>query len=126
MVVFSGAWPYDSDSKTTVKQSKRIACEICGQVFVAKQGLQRHQFVHTKEKPFECSLCPKKFTRPSNLAKHMAVHSGEAVDALSSALYQCYICGRNFTDPESRTIHVMQHLDKPDIDKAATNPPSPD
>lgn len=52
------------------KFSKDFGCHICKKSFAAKRSLQRHQIVHSDERPYNCSLCSRSFKIKSNLVRH--------------------------------------------------------
>lgn len=39
----------------------RFCCNTCGKIFRKKQLLQRHQVVHSNNRPYVCSICPAAF-----------------------------------------------------------------
>ncbi|XP_026467459.1 zinc finger and SCAN domain-containing protein 12-like [Ctenocephalides felis] len=61
--------------KTTSKL--KYKCKSCSKTFVAKQGLDRHEMIHTGERPHECEICNKRFSQSSNLRQHLSVHTEE-------------------------------------------------
>ena len=52
----------------------KCKCLTCGKGFPSKSKLERHQTVHTFEKPFGCEICLSKFTQKSSLKTHMKKH----------------------------------------------------
>ncbi|CAL8133319.1 unnamed protein product [Orchesella dallaii] len=55
--------------------SVSFMCQLCGKVFANLQRLQRHNQVHTKEKPYKCPICEKSFSQPNAVKGHlMAIH----------------------------------------------------
>lgn len=51
-------------------------CSICGRGFARKDGLARHEIVHTKARPFSCSEpgCEYKAAQKNNLKIHIERH----------------------------------------------------
>ena len=55
---------------------KNFVCHECNKLFVSKQNLKEHHFIHTGEKPFICnySECSKCFRQASQLTIHKKIH----------------------------------------------------
>lgn len=72
-----------------VKQpnSKVFVCSnpSCNKAFTTKFSLQRHQSIHTGDKPFGCQYCGKKFSLAQSMKEHLFSHTKE----------RPYICGIN-------------------------------
>ncbi|KAM8715759.1 hypothetical protein ACLKA7_002755 [Drosophila subpalustris] len=56
---------------TTTKSSK--SCASCGKSFSKPSLLQRHQVVHSAEKPFACGKCSSRFSQASSLQRHLRI-----------------------------------------------------
>ncbi|GAB5576935.1 zinc finger protein 619 isoform X1 [Prionailurus iriomotensis] len=74
------------------------ACGERGRCFGLPSDLQRHQSVHTDDRPFGCKECGKAFRYSSKLARHQRSHTGERP-------YSCQECGQAF----GQNSHLRQH-----------------
>ena len=61
----------DSESKR-----KKYTCFLCEYSTDKPSKLQRHERVHTGEKPFKCQSCDKAFSVDSHLKSHEKIHTG--------------------------------------------------
>ena len=52
-------------------------CRYCGRSFMAKYDLERHERVHSGERPFACSSCGKRFSRKDHLRLHLSRVHGD-------------------------------------------------
>ncbi|NP_001090283.1 zinc finger protein 234 L homeolog [Xenopus laevis] len=84
-----------NDSKPT---KGKLRCAVCNKMFVSKRTLERHQIVHTGEKPYSCSVCGKQFARVFTLTVHQRTHTGEKP-------FPCNECGKCF----SSLAHMVSH-----------------
>ncbi|TVY60653.1 Transcriptional regulator ADR1 [Lachnellula suecica] len=59
------------------KGKKRFQCQHCMRAFARLEHLQRHERIHTKDKPFGCRRCASHFGRRDLLIRHQRLtHSG--------------------------------------------------
>lgn len=73
-----------------------------GKVFVQRQKLLRHIYIHTNYKPCKCQVCGLSFATDAMLQQHLRTHLGEKP-------YVCNVCGKRFAANSSLSIHHRVH-----------------
>lgn len=61
------------------KEKIRYHCSVCAKEFPHAYKLERHELIHTGEKPYSCSICGRRFNQKGNLKTHYKVHFGERI-----------------------------------------------
>lgn len=75
-VVMLQPQPMLEHSEKHQRSSKRQhLCALCGKRFISASKLERHERVHTGEKPFQCEECGIRFTQKGALKLHSRRHA---------------------------------------------------
>ena len=83
-------------------KKKKHQCSFCGKCFSSKADKERHERIHTGEKPFQCQTCKKCFNDKRTLKRHKRIHTGEKP-------YKCKVCNRSFTRFDQLLRHDKIH-----------------
>lgn len=78
-------------------------CKYCPKSFKRNTDLQRHELIHTGERPFTCSKCFLSFRTKQTLETHQKTHSN------SKEQYQCSFCQKYFLSRSSLKLHLRIH-----------------
>lgn len=82
--------------RKTYIQKKQL-CLKCGNSYV---NLERHNRIHTGEKPYQCNECKKRFNDRDNYKRHELSH-------INKKPYACAICHKGFKFPEYLKKHMI-------------------
>nr|CAD7394552.1 unnamed protein product [Timema cristinae] len=63
--------------------------------------MEKHERVHTGDKPYDCKTCSRSFTQQSNLTKHMAVH-------YKNKPFRCQNCAKSYTQKSNLLKHAKK------------------
>lgn len=80
-------------------------CQFCQKTFKVQSALERHERVHTGDKPFSCDYagCNKAFSQKEMLKRHKVIHL-----SIDDAPFSCQICEKKFRQKEP----LRQHINK--------------
>lgn len=81
---------------------RKYKCSYCPKDFAHPTTCQRHERIHTGEKPYKCSFCDKQFIRPTDKKRHELLHTGEKP-------HECSQCKQRFSRPYLLTQHKYYH-----------------
>ena len=97
-----------AESVFRVQQVVNFVCKHCSYKFKTREALQKHEMIHTDEKPFTCNTCGKGFRVQSNLDIHVRSHGMVITRSENSAVpqlqYKCQMC--SFTTPSKTDMSV--------------------
>lgn len=83
--------------------TKGFNCKFCQKTFKVVSALERHERVHTGQKPFKCDVagCAKAFSQKEMLKRHKIIHL-----SIEDAPFSCNICDKKFRQKEPLRQHV--------------------
>ena len=82
---------------------KPYHCFDCGQPFIQKGSLEKHNTLHTGEQLYSCGLCGK-MRCMLDLNQHMKLHTRDA--------HMCSVWGKVFTKHPNLDSHVQTHTEE--------------
>ncbi|KAH9927231.1 uncharacterized protein B0H18DRAFT_290664 [Fomitopsis serialis] len=70
-------------------------------MFRNRSELNRHENIHSRNKPYECKDCGMKFAQKGQLKNHTNTHTGERP-------FDCSFCGEDFNDTACKSRHERE------------------
>lgn len=62
----------------TSNPKPELRCRFCSNLYQKKEHLERHERIHTGDKPFACARCNRTFSRNDSLMRHERVHANKS------------------------------------------------
>lgn len=99
----------NNDNKKKTELNKySFKCEYpgCCKAFTNHWSINRHQMIHSGEKPYQCKLCDKKFIQKCSLIRHELIHT-------NNMPWECDVlnCGKKFKLKQYLDLHKKYHHD---------------
>jgi hypothetical protein len=80
---------------------KQYQCSVCGQQFIQKGSLEKHNTLCTVERLYGCGVCGKMLRCKLDLNQHTKLHTGD--------VHMCCVCVKVFTKHPNLYSHVQTH-----------------
>jgi len=80
---------------------KTFSCGSCGEAFIFKALLKRHELVHSKERQHVCPICSLSFAQLSHLQSHELIHS-------TVKNFECLTCDKKFLRKNALDRHCRR------------------
>ncbi|CRL06025.1 CLUMA_CG018904, isoform A [Clunio marinus] len=81
--------------------SINLECQHCKKKFKVQSSLERHERIHTGEKPFKCDSCEKTFSQKELLKRHKITHL-----SIDEAPFACHLCDKRFRQKYPLRFHI--------------------
>ncbi|XP_017074326.1 zinc finger protein OZF [Drosophila eugracilis] len=83
-----------------------VECPICLMVFSNTQSLDKHKCQEMKSQPFQCPHCPQTFSKDRYLKAHLLIHQ-ESIKGTGP--HKCSYCSSTFFNKSALKVHILAH-----------------
>uniref|UniRef100_A0A6P4EKW2 Zinc finger protein 664 n=1 Tax=Drosophila rhopaloa TaxID=1041015 RepID=A0A6P4EKW2_DRORH len=88
-----------------------VECPTCLKVFSTTRSLDSHKCLETKKRAFQCPHCPQIFTHNHLLKVHLLIHTA-GDSSQGNGPHKCSYCRLGFTNKAALTVHTNAHMDQ--------------
>lgn len=96
---------YNHVTKMEIAKNSGYACKYCAKTFKVQSAVQRHERIHSGDRPFKCDFagCNKAFAQKEMLKRHSSIHL-----SMDEAPFKCSFCKRGFRQKAPLSVHIAK------------------
>lgn len=93
----------EQHQRNHMDDSQKLPCSYCGKRFVDQSQKEKHEMIHTGERPFRCTACEQAFKTRVEMREHyIKAHTNDRP-------FLCEICRDAFADRWQYRNHLNKH-----------------